>query len=99
VQINTIRPALAPGQIEAQVTLCHLKTVPLGRHPGADYTRSSIVTLSNGFSQSNRAIFSRPDRTLYFARAMLNVCAKSEDCPKGWTPMMCASDHGSAAKY
>ena len=76
VQINTIAPALAPGQIERQVTY-PLETALAGI-PGLTSTRSIS---RNGFSQVT-AIFT--DQTdIYFARQQV-----AEELPEGVTPMM-----------
>ena len=64
-QINTIAPALSPGDIEKQVTY-PLETALEGI-PGLEYTRSLS---RNGFSQIT-AVFS--DKTdIYFARQQIN---------------------------
>ncbi|MGH6936157.1 MAG: efflux RND transporter permease subunit, partial [Methylocella sp.] len=64
-QINTIAPALSPGDIEKQVTY-PLETALQGI-PGLEYTRSLS---RNGFSQIT-AVFS--DKTdIYFARQQIN---------------------------
>jgi heavy metal efflux system protein len=65
VQINTIAPALSPGDIERQITY-PLETALAGI-PGLEYTRSLS---RNGFSQIT-AVFS--DKTdIYFARQQIN---------------------------
>jgi heavy metal efflux system protein len=65
VQINTIAPALSPGDIEKQITY-PLETALAGI-PGLEYTRSLS---RNGFSQIT-AVFS--DKTdIYFARQQIN---------------------------
>ncbi|WP_147695490.1 efflux RND transporter permease subunit, partial [Vogesella mureinivorans] len=83
VQINTIAPALAPGQIERQVTY-PLETALAGI-PGLTSTRSLS---RNGFSQVT-AIFT--DQTdVYFARQQVaeRMRGVQEDLPEGVTPMM-----------
>jgi cobalt-zinc-cadmium resistance protein CzcA len=83
VQINTIAPALAPGQIERQVTY-PLETALAGI-PGLTSTRSIS---RNGFSQIT-AIFT--DQTdIYFARQQVGERMREvqEDLPEGVTPMM-----------
>lgn len=83
VQINTIAPALAPGQIERQVTY-PLETALAGI-PGLTSTRSLS---RNGFSQVT-AIFT--DQTdVYFARQQVaeRMREVQEDLPEGVTPMM-----------
>lgn len=83
VQINTIAPALAPGQIERQVTY-PIETALAGI-PGLTSTRSLS---RNGFSQVT-AIFT--DATdIYFARQQVaeRVREVQEDLPEGVTPMM-----------
>ncbi len=83
VQINTIAPALAPGQIERQVTY-PLETALAGI-PGLTNTRSIS---RNGFSQIT-AIFT--DQTdIYFARQQVAERMREvlEDLPEGVTPMM-----------
>ena len=83
VQINTIAPALAPGQIERQVTF-PLETALAGT-PGLTSTRSIS---RNGFSQVT-AIFT--DQTdIYFARQQVaeRMREVQEDLPEGVAPMM-----------
>ncbi|MBP6725659.1 MAG: CusA/CzcA family heavy metal efflux RND transporter [Thauera sp.] len=83
VQINTIAPALAPGQIERQVTY-PLETALAGI-PGLTSTRSLS---RNGFSQVT-AIFT--DQTdIWFARQQVaeRMREVQEDLPEGVTPMM-----------
>lgn len=83
VQINTIAPALAPGQIERQVTY-PLETALAGI-PGLSSTRSLS---RNGFSQVT-AIFT--DQTdIYFARQQVaeRMREVEEDLPEGVVPMM-----------
>ena len=83
VQINTIAPALAPGQIERQITY-PLETALAGI-PGLTSTRSLS---RNGFSQVT-AIFT--DQTdIYFARQQVaeRMREVQEDLPEGVTPMM-----------
>ena len=83
VQINTIAPALAPGQIERQVTY-PLETALAGI-PGLTSTRSLS---RNGFSQVT-AIFT--DQTdIYFARQQVaeRMREVQEDLPEGVVPMM-----------
>ena len=83
VQINTIAPALAPGQIERQVTY-PLETALAGI-PGLNNTRSIS---RNGFSQVT-AIFT--DKTdIYFARQQVaeRMREVQEDLPEGVVPMM-----------
>jgi cobalt-zinc-cadmium resistance protein CzcA len=83
VQINTIAPALAPGQIERQVTY-PLETALAGI-PGLTSTRSIS---RNGFSQVT-AIFT--DQTdIYFARQQVaeRMREVQEDLPEAVTPMM-----------
>jgi len=83
VQINTIAPALAPGQIERQVTY-PLETALAGI-PGLASTRSLS---RNGFSQVT-AIFT--DQTdIYFARQQVaeRMREVEEDLPDGVVPMM-----------
>ncbi len=83
VQINTVAPALAPAQIERQVTY-PLETALAGI-PGLTSTRSIS---RNGFSQVT-AIFT--DQTdIYFARQQVGERMRevAEDLPEGVTPMM-----------
>ena len=83
VQINTVAPALAPAQIERQVTY-PLETALAGI-PGLTSTRSIS---RNGFSQVT-AIFT--DQTdIYFARQQVGERMREveEDLPAGVTPMM-----------
>ncbi|QXW29744.1 CusA/CzcA family heavy metal efflux RND transporter [Aeromonas sanarellii] len=83
VQINTVAPALAPAQIERQVTY-PLETALAGI-PGLTRTRSIS---RNGFSQVT-AIFT--DQTdIYFARQQVGERMREveEDLPEGVTPMM-----------
>lgn len=83
VQINTVAPALAPGQIERQVTY-PLETALAGI-PGLTSTRSLS---RNGFSQVT-AIFT--DKTdIYFARQQVaeRMREVEDDLPEGVTPMM-----------
>lgn len=83
VQINTIAPALAPEQIERQVTY-PLETALAGI-PGLTSTRSLS---RNGFSQVT-AIFT--DQTdIYFARQQVaeRMREVQEELPEGVTPMM-----------
>lgn len=89
VQINTIAPALAPGQIERQVTY-PLETALAGI-PGLTGTRSLS---RNGFSQVT-AIFT--DQTdIYFARQQVSERMREvqEDLPEGVVPMMSAVTTG-----
>ncbi len=89
VQINTIAPALAPGQIERQVTY-PLETALAGI-PGLTGTRSLS---RNGFSQVT-AIFT--DQTdIYFARQQVaeRMREVQEDLPEGVVPMMSAVTTG-----
>ncbi|WP_394002578.1 efflux RND transporter permease subunit [Luteimonas sp. WGS1318] len=83
VQINTIAPALEPGQIERQVTY-PLETAMAGI-PGLISTRSLS---RNGFSQVT-AIFT--DKTdIYFARQQVaeRMREVQDDLPDAVTPMM-----------
>mgnify|MGYP001412470948 CR=1 FL=1 len=83
VQINTIAPALAPGQIERQVTF-PMETALAGI-PGLTSTRSIS---RNAFSQVT-AIFT--DQTdIYFARQQVaeRMREVQEDLPQGVVPMM-----------
>ncbi|AMN47040.1 cation transporter [Steroidobacter denitrificans] len=83
VQINTLAPALAPAQIERQVTY-PLETALAGI-PGLTSTRSIS---RNGFSQVT-AIFT--DQTdIYFARQQVGERMRevAGDLPEGVTPMM-----------
>lgn len=83
VQINTIAPALAPGQIERQVTY-PLETALAGI-PGLTSTRSLS---RNGFSQVT-AIFT--DKTdIYFARQQVaeRMREVQEELPDDVTPIM-----------
>lgn len=83
VQINTIAPALAPGQIERQVTY-PLETALAGI-PGLTSTRSLS---RNGFSQVT-AIFT--DKTdIYFARQQVaeRMREVQEELPDDVTPVM-----------
>lgn len=92
VQINTIAPALAPGQIERQVTY-PLETALAGT-PGLTSTRSIS---RNGFSQIT-AIFT--DQTdIYFARQQVGERMREvrEDLPEGVTPMMSPVTTGLAS--
>lgn len=89
VQINTIAPALAPGQIERQVTY-PLETALAGI-PGLTGTRSLS---RNGFSQVT-AIFT--DQTdIYFARQQVSERMREvqEDLPEDVVPMMSAVTTG-----
>ena len=89
VQINTIAPALAPAQIERQVTY-PLETALAGI-PGLTTTRSLS---RNGFSQVT-AIFT--DQTdIYFARQQVaeRVREVQEDMPDGVVPTMSAVTTG-----
>ena len=89
VQINTIAPALAPAQIERQVTY-PLETALAGI-PGLTTTRSLS---RNGFSQVT-AIFT--DKTdIYFARQQVaeRMREVQEDMPDGVVPMMSAVTTG-----
>ena len=65
VQINTIAPALSPGDIEKQVTY-PLETALAGI-PGLEYTRSLS---RNGFSQITAVFTDKTD--IYFARQQIN---------------------------
>src|SRR5690554_5954940 len=83
VQINTVAPALAPDQIERQVTY-PLETALAGI-PGLTSTRSLS---RNGFSQVT-AIFT--DQTdIYFARQQVaeRMREVQEELPEEVTPMM-----------
>ncbi|MGE0208089.1 MAG: efflux RND transporter permease subunit [Lysobacteraceae bacterium] len=83
VQINTVAPALAPEQMERQVTY-PLETALAGI-PGLTSTRSLS---RNGFSQIT-AIFT--DQTdVYFARQQVaeRMREVQEDLPEGVTPVM-----------
>lgn len=83
VQVNTIAPALPPGQIERQVT--YVLETALAGIPGLTGTRSLS---RNGFSQVT-AIFT--DQTdIYFARQQVaeRMREVEEDLPEGVTPMM-----------
>lgn len=83
VQINTIAPALAPGQIERQVT--YPLEIALAGIPGLTSTRSLS---RNGFSQVT-AIFT--DQTdIYFARQRVaeRMREVEDELPEGVTPMM-----------
>src|SRR5262249_53286396 len=83
VQINTVAPALPPGQIERQGTY-PLETALAGI-PGLTSTRSLS---RNGFSQVT-AIFS--DHTdIYFARQQVGERMRDveRDLPEGVTPTM-----------
>lgn len=83
VQINTVAPALAPGQIERQVTY-PLETALAGI-PGLVSTRSLS---RNGFSQVT-AIFT--DQTdIYFARQQVaeRMREAQESLPDGVSPVM-----------
>ena len=89
VQINTIAPALAPAQIERQVTY-PLETALAGI-PGLTTTRSLS---RNGFSQVT-AIFT--DQTdIYFARQQVaeRMREVQEDMPDGVVPTMSAVTTG-----
>src|SRR5262245_10992168 len=65
VQINTVAPALSPGDIEKQVTF-PLETALAGI-PGLEYTRSLS---RNGFSQITSVFTDKTD--IYFARQQIN---------------------------
>src|SRR5262249_44680753 len=65
VQINTLAPALSPGDIEKQVTF-PLETALAGI-PGLEYTRSLS---RNGFSQITSVFTDKTD--IYFARQQIN---------------------------
>ncbi len=83
VQINTIAPALAPGQIERQVTY-PLETALAGI-PGLTSTRSLS---RNGFSQVTAVFTDQTD--IYFARQQVaeRMREVEEELPEGVTPMM-----------
>jgi len=83
VQINTIAPSLAPGQIERQVTF-PLETALAGI-PGLTSTRSLS---RNGFSQVT-AIFT-DDTDIYFARQQVaeRMREVEDDLPDSASPMM-----------
>ncbi|HYG05750.1 MAG TPA: CusA/CzcA family heavy metal efflux RND transporter [Stenotrophomonas sp.] len=83
VQINTIAVALAPGQIERQVT--YPLEIALAGIPGLTSTRSLS---RNGFSQVT-AIFT-DETDIYFARQQVGERMREvqEDLPDGVTPLM-----------
>ena len=83
VQINTIAPALAPGQIERQITY-PVETAMSGI-VGLQNTRSIS---RNGFSQVTVVFNDNVD--IYFARQQVaeRMREVQEDLPEGVTPMM-----------
>ncbi|MBN8726771.1 MAG: CusA/CzcA family heavy metal efflux RND transporter [Xanthomonadales bacterium] len=83
VQINTIAPALAPGQIERQVSW-PLETALAGI-PGLTSTRSLS---RNGFSQVTAVFTDRTD--IHFARQQVaeRMREAQDELPVGVTPMM-----------
>ena len=78
VQINTIAPALSPGDIEKQITY-PLETALAGI-PGLEYTRSLS---RNGFSQITAVFTDKTD--IYFARQQINerLTEAKESLPPG----------------
>ena len=83
VQINTIAPALAPEQIERQVTY-PLETALAGI-PGLTHTRSLS---RNGFSQITAVFTDQTD--IYFARQQVaeRIREAEDDLPEGASPSM-----------
>ena len=83
VQINTIAPALAPGQIERQVTY-PLETAMAGI-PGLTSTRSLS---RNGFSQVTVIFTDQTD--IYFARQQVaeRLAQARESMPEGVEPAL-----------
>lgn len=83
VQINTVAPALAPGQIEKQVT--YVLETALAGIPGLTSTRSLS---RNGFSQVT-AIFT-DETDIYFARQQVaeRMIQVQQDLPEGVVPLM-----------
>jgi cobalt-zinc-cadmium resistance protein CzcA len=83
VQVNTIAPALSPGDIEKQVTY-PLETALAGI-PGLEYTRSLS---RNGFSQITAVFDDKVD--IYFARQQINerLTEAKASLPPGAEPRM-----------
>jgi cobalt-zinc-cadmium resistance protein CzcA len=83
VQINTLVPALAPVEVEKQVTF-PIETALAGI-PGLQYTRSIS---RNGFSQVQAVFEDSVD--IYFARQQVNerLSAAKESLPPGVEPAM-----------
>ncbi|MBB1177670.1 CusA/CzcA family heavy metal efflux RND transporter [Pseudomonas sp. FW305-3-2-15-E-TSA4] len=83
VQINTVAPALAPEQMERQVTY-PLETAMAGI-PGLQSTRSLS---RNGFSQITVIFTDQTD--IYFARQQVSerMAQAAEDLPEGVEPML-----------
>jgi cobalt-zinc-cadmium resistance protein CzcA len=83
VQINTVAPALAPEQMERQVTY-PLETAMAGI-PGIQSTRSLS---RNGFSQITVIFTDQTD--IYFARQQVaeRMAQAKEDLPEGVEPML-----------
>ena len=83
VQINTVAPALAPDQMERQVTY-PLETAMAGI-PGLQSTRSLS---RNGFSQITVIFTDQTD--IYFARQQVaeRMSQAREDLPEGVEPML-----------
>jgi len=94
VQINTLFPALSPGEIETQVTF-PIET-SLAGVPGLQYTRSLS---RNGFSQVT-AVFD-DDVNVYFARqqVMERLAEAHEKLPPGAEPRMGAISTGLGEIY
>jgi len=89
VQINTVAPALAPEQMERQVT--YLLETAMAGIPGIESTRSLS---RNGFSQVT-VIFS--DRTdIYFARQQVaeRMAQAKDKLPEGVEPSLAAITTG-----
>ena len=94
VQINTMFPALSPGEIETQVTF-PIETALAGI-PGLEYTRSLS---RNGFSQVT-AVF-HDDVNIYFARQQVleRLGEARENLPPGAEPRMGAISTGLGEIY
>ncbi len=94
VQINTVFPALSPGEIETQVTF--LIETALAGIPGLEYTRSLS---RNGFSQVT-AVF-HDDVNIYFARQQVleRLGDARDDLPPGAEPRMGAISTGLGEIY
>ena len=94
VQINTLFPALSPGEIETQVTF-PIETALAGI-PGLEYTRSLS---RNGFSQVT-AVFD-DDVNIYFARQLVleRLGEARENLPPGAEPRMGAISTGLGEIY
>lgn len=89
VQVNTVAPALAPEQIERQVTY-PIETAMAGI-PGLESTRSLS---RNGFSQITVIFTDQTD--IYFARQQVSerMAQVAGDLPEGAEPMLSAITTG-----